>query len=422
MRRVSERFLTDHPDSRAARSLLTAAAVRERAGGLLEHGIEGRLHHFTVDLGRLDAAADEVVATIRAAYPSLDIPFHARWRHFAAGGVERWGTLMAGVPWPDEASMARAAFDLAIVSVLLDAGAGPQWRYEEGRTGTTYTRSEGLAVASFDMFIGGVFSSRPEDPFRVDAGALMALTARELAAGFQVSHGNPLVGVENRAALLNRLGREVATAPDIFGQEDDPRPGGLFDAIVATAAANGAVRAAAILEAILDHLGAIWPGRIVLGGVDLGDTWRHPLAQAPDATNGLVPFHKLSQWLSYSLIEPLEGAGFTVVDVDGLTGLPEYRNGGLFLDTGVIALKDPAKSGTAHAVDSALVVEWRALTVALLDRIAVPIRSKLGLAREDFPLAKVLEGGTWATGRRLAKERRGDGSPPLQVISDGTVF
>jgi hypothetical protein len=363
-----------------------------------------------------------VVATIRAAYPSLDIPFHARWRHFAADGVERWGTLLAGVPWPDEASMARAAFDLAIVSVLLDAGAGPRWRYEEGRTGTTYTRSEGLAVASFDMFIGGVFSSRPEDPYRVDAGALMALTAQELAAGFQVSHGNPLVGVEGRAALLNRLGRVVATAPDIFGQEDDPRPGGLFDAIVATAAANGAVRAAAILEAILDHLGAIWPGRTVLGGVDLGDTWRHPLARAPDATDGLVPFHKLSQWLSYSLIEPLEGAGFTVVDVDGLTGLPEYRNGGLFFDTGVIALKDPAKSGTAHAVDSALVVEWRALTVALLDRIAVPIRSKLGLAREDFPLAKVLEGGTWATGRRLAKERRGDGSPPLQVISDGTVF
>ena len=274
----------------------------------------------------------------------------------------------------------RAAI-LAIVSVLLDAGAGPQWRYEEDGPERP-TRSEGLAVASFDMFIGGVFSSRPEDPYRVDAGALMALTARELAAG-QVSHDNPLVGVENRAALLNRLGREVATALDIFGQEDDPRPGGLFDAIVATAAANGAVRAAAILEAILDHLGAIWPGRIVLGGVDLGDTWRHPLAQAPDATRPRA----VPQALAMALLLAHRAARMGRLHGGGrgrLTGLPEYRNGGLFLDTGVIARKDPAiRNGACGR--SALVVEWRALTVALLDRIAVPIRSKLGLAARTSP-------------------------------------
>ncbi len=412
--------LTD-AQTAVAKTLLTTAAVRERANLLLEHGVAGRLVHFTVDLDRIDGAAEEVVATVRQAYPDLDIPFHARWRHFAVGGFERWGTLMQGVPWADEAAMARSAFDLAIFSVLLDAGAGPDWRYEEGRTGETYARSEGLAVASFDMFIGGAFSSDPADPYRVDAGALMALTAGELASGFQVTAANPLVGLEGRAALLNRLGRAVAVAPDIFGQADEPRPGGLFD-VIAAAAVDGKVGAPAILEALLAHLGSIWPGRIALGGVDLGDTWRHPLAQTGDATSGLVPFHKLSQWLAYSLIEPLEWAGYQVVDVDGLTGLPEYRNGGLFLDTGVIALKDPADAGPAHSVDSALVVEWRALTVALLDRIAGPVRERLGLSAEVFPLAKVLEGGTWATGRRLARERRGDGSPPLQVVSDGTVF
>jgi len=62
------------------------------------------------------------------------------------------------------------------------------------------------------------------------------------------------------------------------------------------------------------------------------------------------------------------------------------------------------------------------LTVALLDRIAEPIRAKLGFKAEDFPLAKALEGGTWATGRRLAKDRRPGGPPPLTIISDGTVF
>lgn len=417
--------MTDQPNASsetlAARKLLTAAAVRERAHQLLEAGLADRLQHFTVHLDRLEPCADEVIATIREAYPSLDIPFHARWRHFSAGGHDRWDAVMHGAPWDNAAQMARAAFDLTIVSVLLDAGAGPQWRYEEGRTGETYARSEGLAVASFDMFVSGAFSSNPADPFRVDADVLMAMTAEDLATGFQVSADNPLVGLEGRASLLNRLGRVVATNPDIFGQADDPRPGGLFD-VIAGSTVDDTIKATSILEALLAHLGPIWPGRITLGGIDLGDTWRHPLVEAPDATKGLIPFHKLSQWLSYSLIEPLEWAGFTVVEIDGLTGLPEYRNGGLFLDTRVIALKDPSDAERAHAVDSQLVVEWRALTVALLDRIADPIRARLGFKPEEFPLAKALEGGTWATGRRLAKEKRGDGSPPLSVISDGTVF
>ncbi len=405
---------TPHP-------LLTAAAVRERAHALLDHALAGRLDHFTVDLARLDACADEVVTTIKANYPDLDIPFHARWRHFAAGGLDRWGSAAPAAPWLTEADMARSAFDLAIVSVLLDAGAGPAWRYQEGRTGEAFARSEGLAVASFDMFIGGAFSGRPDDPFRADADALAALSADELAQGFQVSPANPLVGLEGRAALLNRLGQVAGMNPDAFGRHDEPRPGGLFD-VIADGAEGGAIRAPAILEALLVHLGPIWPGRIAVGGVDLGDTWRHPLSPGEGETAGLVPFHKLSQWLSYSLIEPLEWAGYRVVEVDGLTGLPEYRNGGLFLDAGVLALKDPGEAARPHAVDSALVVEWRALTVALLDRIAPLVRGKLGLKAESFPLAKVLEGGTWATGRRLARERRPDGAPPLAVVSDGTVF
>jgi hypothetical protein len=141
-----------------------------------------------------------------------------------------------------------------------------------------------------------------------------------------------------------------------------------------------------------------------------------------DASDGLVPFHKLSQWLAYSLLEPLSWAGFEIENVDGLTGLPEYRNGGLFLDTGVLALRDPADAARSHEVGSPLVVEWRALTVALLDRVADLVRQRLDLSAEEFPLAKVLEGGTWATGRRLARERRADGSPPLSIVSDGTVF
>ena len=406
----------------AAMALLDAAAVRQRANLLYDAALAGGLDHFSVLPERLPACADRVVETIRRNYPSLDIPFHARWRHFGVGGIDRWSALAASAPWLDEGAMARAAFDLAIVSVLLDGGAGPDWRYEEGRTGSTFTRSEGLAVASFDMFVSGAFSGRPEDPFRCDAATLAALTAEDLAAGFQVAPGkNPLVGLEGRTALLNRLGQTVEQAPEIFALADDPRPGGLFDHLSGEVN-DDTLPADLVLKALLAHLGPIWPGRIVLGGVDLGDTWRHPAARAADATDGLVPFHKLSQWLAYSLVEPLEWAGIAVSDISDLTGLPEYRNGGLFLDLGVLALKDEADRARPHEVGSRLVVEWRALTVALLDRIAPLVRERLGAREEDMPLARILEGGTWAAGREVARDLRADGGPPLAVISDGTVF
>jgi hypothetical protein len=237
----------------------------------------------------------------------------------------------------------------------------------------------------------------------------------------QVSDANPLVGLEGRVELLRRLGKLVASKPDVFGLHDTPRPGGLFDQLAARAE-NGRLPAPLILSELLQQLGPMWPSRLTLGGIALGDCWKHPSLITDDATSGLVPLHKLSQWLAYSLIEPLQTAGLEVIDIDGLTGLAEYRNGGLFVDAGVLAFRNLEDAQREHEVSSALVVEWRALTVALLDRIADGIRQRLGLDAVSLPLAKVLEGGSWAAGRRLARERRADASPPVKVISDGTVF
>jgi hypothetical protein len=108
--------------------------------------------------------------------------------------------------------------------------------------------------------------------------------------------------------------------------------------------------------------------------------------------------------------------------VGELTGLPEYRNGGLFLDAGVLSLVEPRAAELEHAVSSELVIEWRALTVSLLDVLADLVRRQLGLSAEQLPLAKVLEGGSWRAGRAIAKELRPDGGPPLRIDSDGTVF
>ncbi len=409
-------------DDRAlALSLLSPKAVRERTSRLYTAGIAGNLAHFHVHPDRLPALARYVVETIRLNYPSLDIPFHARWRHFMSAGQDLWGAIDRAHAWPGPAARGRAAYDLAITSVLLDAGAGPDWRYTDADTGRISSRSEGLGIASLRMFEKGLFSSDPTQPLRADGARLAALTAGDIALGFQISGDNPMVGLEGRAALLRRLGQTVLANPVIFGTSDTPRPGGLFDILTAKAPAMS-LPAAAILEALLLNLGPIWPGRSNLGGISLGDCWTHPLIVSGDASNGLVPFHKLSQWMAYSLIEPLQWTGYTVTDIDGLTGLPEYRNGGLFLDGGVITLKNPADADGAHKPGSTLVVEWRALTVALLDSIAVHVRALLGMDAQTLPLAKILEGGTWAAGRRIAREKRTGGGPPLSIISDGTVF
>jgi hypothetical protein len=361
--------------------LRTPEAVRaaaERAFALAEAGGTG----FTLRMEAMPALAARVAATIRRRHPELRVPYHARWRHFG-------GRVGAGDLPP------HSAFDLVITSVLLDAGAGMAWRYRSAE-GEVLSRSEGLGVASWEMFAAGGFSATAGEPLRADAEALAAVTEAQLARGFQVTADNPLVGLDGRAALLRRLGSVCADLPG-------ERPGGLFDLLTAR---RDDVTARDILIALLRHLGPVWP-RVE------GDVWQHPVL-------GTVPFHKLSQWLAYSLIEPLEAAGFPVAGLGALTGLPEYRNGGLFLDGGVLELRDPADAARTHAAGDPLIIEWRALTVALLDRIVPMVADALGVA--GLPLARVLEGGTWFAGRELAAERRADGGSPLRVESDGTVF
>jgi hypothetical protein len=395
----------------AAAALRSTTAIRERARHLLQRARSGDSAWFSVDDGALTAAAAEVADVTRTRYPDLLVPFHSRWRHFEAGGIDRKAQLGAGVD-------ARAMIDLAVVSVLLDAGAGPDWRYDEAATGQRFARSEGLGVASWHAFTSGLFSSDTTDPLRADAAALCDLDADRLAEAFQVGPSNPLVGLDGRVAVLHRLGAALTARPEAFGAQG--RPGGLFDALV-TSHDRPAVGAHDILSALLTSLSGIWPADNAIGDQPLGDCWRHPAVPGPGLTQGWMPFHKLSQWLTYSLLEPFRWGGVSVDGLDALTGLPEYRNGGLLLDTGVLRLHDPDWTTREWTAGDELVVEWRALTVALLDELAPLVRSRLGVDAERMPLACVLEGGTWAAGRALAQRLRG-GLPPLTIISDGTVF
>jgi hypothetical protein len=401
---------TDRADGAAA-LLRSTTAVRERARYLLDRARNGDSAWFGVDDDALPNAATEVADVTRNRYPDLKIPYHSRWRHFEAGGIDR----TVGLRGVDGRDGARAMIDLAVVSVLLDAGAGPAWRYDE--RGQQFSRSEGLGVASWHAFSDGLFSRDPTDPLRADATGLAGLDADRLAEAFQVGPSNPLVGLEGRVQVLHRLGEALAAQPEVFGP--DGRPGGLFDLLAGNHSST--IAAHDILAQLLTSLSRIWPADNMIGDEPLGDCWLHSAVPGPGLTQGWMPFHKLSQWLTYSLLEPFEWAGVRVEGLDALTGLPEYRNGGLLLDTGVLTLHEPGWATCEWTVGDELVVEWRALTVALLDELAPLVRAQLGVDAQRMPVACVLEGGTWATGRALAQRLRG-GLPPLTIVSDGAVF
>ena len=390
--------------------LLSPAAIRQSAEAIFELTKNGKTH-FNYHPEKFDEVVDYVIEVIKDNYPTLEIPFHSRWGHFKASGIDRVKeSFDPRIKNLDPIEQARIKLDLVITSVLLDAGAGAEWKYFEASTGKTITRSEGLGVASFYLFMEGALSDNGK--LEATARGLQNLSKEKLMEVFQVSPSNPLVGVEGRLALLKNLGKTIEAKKEIF---PGGRPGSIVDYL--NTRYGKTFTGVQLLRAVLDGLGEIWPGRIKVAGVNLGDVWTYE--KVPGA---LAAFHKLSQWMTYSLCEPLQEAGFVITDVEKLTGLAEYRNGGLILDLGLITLIDKKLAEETHRPESELIVEWRGLTIAMLDRIGAAVQKKLQKSPSEFPLAKVLEGGTWWAGRKAAKNLRADSSPPLKIESDGTVF
>lgn len=384
--------------------ILSPDAVRDGALKIFNSSQAGH-GSFQVNLDKMNSCVDFVMKTIEENYPTLEIPLHSRLGHFRAGNINR-------VSWLEDKSdaleKARILWDLVISSVLLDAGAGNDWKYFEEKTNQTFSRSEGLGIASFYLFKLGALSNDGKS-LKTESLALKKMTTETLQTFFQVTSSNPLIGVAGRVTLLNNLGKALENKKFF----KDGRAGNLIDYLMNKYPQG--FTAPNILRALLDSLGAIWPGRESFQGVNLGDVWKH-------SQLGLIAFHKLSQWMTYSLIEPLLDAGFTVKGIEMLTGLPEYRNGGLFLDTEVLAFRNIQDKEKIYGPESDVIIEWRALTVYLLDIVGKEVQTRLKKTAVEFPLAKVLEGGTWWAGRKIAALKRAGGIPPLNIKSDGTVF
>lgn len=171
--------------------LRSPQAIRERCGEIYAMVERGDSSHFTIALSALPAAARYVADVVRENYPELAVPYHSRWRHFSVGGADRWARIVKQNEHLAPNEIARVRIDLAVISVLLDAGAGDAWRYREADENGVHARSEGLAVASVDLFKSGALSNDADQPLRADAQALAKFSAAALEDAFQVTDDNP---------------------------------------------------------------------------------------------------------------------------------------------------------------------------------------------------------------------------------------
>lgn len=397
--------------------------------------------YFTLNLDKVPEVVDFVVdEIIRPDYPTNDdlknIPPHGRWQHINASNIDRMSSIIqkwrdSGI---DEIEICKKIIDLFVFSVLIDAGAGATWKYHEASTNTTIGRSEGLAVASINIFSEGKLSKDPKgDAYKVNGEILKSWTIDVFKENFQITKENSVNGLEGRLSLIKALGEALCSNSEIFGS--DARPGNIIDylySIKLSEYEQPTVDLTQVWDALMNGLVSIWPkGRLLIDGQPLGDAWYcDSILESPKI---IMTFHKLTQWLCYSLLIPLKSYGykFDILNTDLQTGLPEYRNGGLFLDFDVIALKDDVlarglKSSDVDKIPSyephdGVIVEWRCLTVGLLDYILPLVNKKLGY---DLELCQLIEAGSWKGGRVIAMKKRPEmnGGPPINLISDGTVF
>ncbi|KAK2748965.1 hypothetical protein FQN57_007248 [Myotisia sp. PD_48] len=441
------------PNLDPAAYLRSIHAVRERSRLVMLKARKNQLNHFDVDFSKFQATAKYVVSIIKRDYaPDFStIPDHGRWQHFEVGGRPRVNQLLQS--WPstiDAQERTRRLIDLFLISVLLDAGAGNNWCYKSKESGKIYRRSEGLAVASLEMFKAGLFSSDPTEPCQVDGAGLKKATVEALAKGMQHSEQNPLAGLEGRAGLLSRLS-EALNNQELFGV--DARPGNMLDYLLShpstLASSVPIVPVPTLWTVLMDGLSPIWPpSRTQIDGISIGDAWRcsaMPASPPAQPWENIVPFHKLTQWLCYSIMVPMTKLlHIRFAGRELLTGLPEYRNGGLLIDLGLLTLKQATLQRGLEAFktnamikgqpnmevvplftpDDDVIVEWRALTVGFLDELLDEVNNLLDLPDgHRLSLAQMLEAGTWKGGREMAEvSRPNTKQPPIMIISDGTVF
>ncbi|KAI9254311.1 hypothetical protein BY458DRAFT_442704 [Sporodiniella umbellata] len=382
-----------------------------------------------------------------------EIPVYGRWRHFDVGGKPRLNQQLqlwsnAGI---DQLEQTRRLIDILVVACLMDMKPCQTWTYTEPSTGRKFKRKDGVAIAILDLFLNGIFSSDPAQPLRVDSEALVHLALEDLHRGLQFNESNKFEGLEERHEILVNLGFALRRRPDYFGNHIK-RPGNMMDYLQSHPSTiktkKGPLISIETLWPVVQEMGEIWASEENIGGTQgYGDVW--PCTAIMNGSckgndDHFVPFHKLSQWIVYSLMEPMEKLlGATIEGTDLLTPLPDYCNGGLLIDTGFLTLKpkDYERGLKNYHANSLLpyqpkievapmfdmsdpvITEWRALTVAYLDLVADRVRQTFRLGKKDLSLSQLIQGGTWSAGRELAEiSRPNTHEPPIVIKMDKRVI
>ncbi|KAG0745592.1 hypothetical protein G6F57_009175 [Rhizopus arrhizus] len=436
-------------------SLLGLNLIRERCYKVQEAANRNRLQHFDIDLSKLDEMIQYVISVIKRDYDTpSDIPVYGRWRHFDVGGKPRLNQLLQ--TWTtlglDNLEQTRKLIDILVIACLMDMKPCQTWAYVEQSTGRRFKKKDGIAIAILDLFLKGTFSSDPSQPHRVDSEALMNLSFETLCDGLQFNETNTFEGIPERHELLVQLGHVLQNRTDYFGKNTIRRPGNLMDYLLdhktTIKTKKGPLISIETIWPVVQEMGELWASEENIGGTKgLGDVW--PCAallnnNSPNSTDHLVPFHKLSQWIVYSIIEPMEKLlGATIEGTDLLTALPDYCNGGLLIDTGFLTLKpkDYERGIKNYHTNSLLphqpkievapmfemsdpvVTEWRALTVAYLDVVVDRVRQTFRLPKKMLSLSQLIQGGTWSAGRELAEiSRPNTHEPPLVIKMEKRVI
>ena len=341
--------------------------------------------YFEINLEKLDQTVDDLLEFILKKYPKMNIGMHSRLNH-----IPEWYDLVQKWKCPLNEKIKRL-IDLLFVSVLLDGGSGENWKYISNNI--EYRRSEGLGKCVYNMFISGFFSLDEKQPYKVDMNRIKLINLDEFKNEFQISKDNILIGLENRLENLVNFSKFMINN-DNFNINNNIRPGNIFDKIYNN------------LEIDLDKLyEIIFSFSPIINDVH----YYKPL-------DVYVPFHKILQWLSYSLIDLFKKFNISIRSDNYLTALPEYRNGGFLIDSNIINFKNNNLKNIFHEINSDIIIELRASTIVLIDIIKDKINIK---KKNNLNISQVLEGGTWRYGRYLANKNN---ISPIKIKSNGIIF
>lgn len=390
------------------------SSIRRAARALFNLAQLGELEHFELHAATLDTLVKDMT---RGLEPAQVAP-HTQWRNFEQDGIQRIAAfnkqLSSSLSTPMDCAQAR--LDLLFLNEALETGGNGTWRYYDALSDRTLTRTEALATATLRLLQNGFFSAYPEAPFRVDAIRLRQITESQLATSLQISNENQILGgVEAKLARLSTLANYLENTPE-FKDRSGSRPGNILNFF--------RPRADMALEPLFTFLAqsltSIWPGN-THNGRAIGDAWHHSALKSDSVLQGIVPIHRITQWLHYAIAPALSESGLHSFPTTDLSGLPGYRNTGLLIDSGIIQPRSQDLLSREHLLGDEPIVELRCLTIGVMGRALESIHQQLSLDHDTFPMAK-LNGLFWHAGRAKASGLRPGGSPPFSVRDQGVPF